>query len=52
MRIIKKHNIEIINKKFEIDCKIIFAVSKNKKDVIIDAFKREHSFKVKYIKDL
>ncbi len=52
MRIIKKHGLEIINNELEIECKIIFAVSKNKKNIIIDAFEGEHALRIKYIKDL
>ena len=52
MRIIKRHDIEILNTDLEIKCKIIFAVTKNKEKLIIDSFEKEHELRIKHIKHI
>jgi len=52
MRIVKKSNLEIINTNFEIKCKLIFAVEKQKSNLILNAFKDKHKLKIKYLKTL
>ena len=50
MRLIKEHNLEIINIDFQIDCNLIFAVPKSKDDNVVETFKKNHELKIKYLK--
>ena len=50
MRLIKEHNLEIINTDFQIDCNLIFAVPKSKADNVVETFKKNHELKIKYLK--
>ena len=52
MRIIKEHNLEVINTVLKMECKLIFAVDKNKSDIIVSALQRNHELKITYIKDI
>ena len=50
MRLIKEHNLEVINTNFQIDCNLIFAVPKSKADNLVETFKKNHELKIKYLK--
>ena len=50
MRIVKEHDLEIVNTNFQIDCNLIFAVPKSKADNVIETFKKNHELKIKYLK--
>ena len=50
MRLIKEHELEVINTDFQIDCNLIFAVAKNKADSLVETFKENHELKVKYLR--
>jgi len=50
MRLIKEHDLEVINTDFQIDCNLIFAVAKNKADSLVEIFKKNHKLKVKYLR--
>lgn len=52
MRIIKEHRLELINTDFQIECKLIFAVSKNKASRIVKTFQQNHELTIKYIKTI
>lgn len=52
MRIIKEHRLEVINTDFQIECKLIFAVSKNKASIIVKTFQQNHELTIKYIKTI
>ena len=52
MRIIKEHRLEVINTDFQIECKLIFAVSKNKASIIVKTFQKNHELTIKYIKTI
>jgi len=52
MRLVKEFNLEVINTDLQIECKLIFAVAKNKTDNTIDAFKKNHKITIKYIKTI
>lgn len=49
MRFIKENNIEIIETDFKINCKLIFAVEKNKADHIIQSLNNNHKLIIKYL---
>ena len=50
MRLIKEHELEVVNTDFQIDCNLIFAVAKNKADSVVETFKKNHKLKVKYLR--
>tara|TARA_B100001250_G_scaffold85875_1_gene70987 strand:+ start:18132 stop:18746 length:615 start_codon:yes stop_codon:yes gene_type:complete len=50
MRIIKKYNLETISTNFEIECKLVFKVEKNKSDLILNAFKNIYNLKIIHLK--
>jgi uncharacterized YigZ family protein len=50
MRLIKEHNLEVINTDFQIDCNLIFAVPKSKANNVVETFKKNHELKIKYLK--
>ena len=50
MRLIKEHDLEVVNTDFQIDCNLIFAVAKNKADNLVEIFKKNHELKVKYLR--
>ena len=50
MRLIKEHNLEVINTDFQIDCNLIFVVPKSKADNVVETFKKNHELKIKYLK--
>ncbi len=50
MRLVKEFDLEVINTDFQIDCKLIFAVPKSKKELVAEAFNKNHELKIKYLK--
>ena len=52
MRLVKEFDLEVINTDFQIKCKLIFAVVKSKKNNTINAFKKNHEIRIKYIKTI
>ena len=52
MRIVKEHALELINTDFQIECKLIFAVAKNKASIIVNTFQQNHELTIKYIKTI
>ena len=52
MRLVKEFDLEVIKTDFQIECKLIFAVAKNKTDNTVDAFKKNHEITIKYIKTI
>ena len=52
MRIVKEHALEVINTDFQIECKLIFAVAKNKASIIVNTFQQNHELTIKYIKTI
>ena len=52
MRLVKEFNLEVINTDFQLECKLIFAVERNKSGNTIDAFKKKHAITIKYIKTI
>ena len=50
MRLVKEYDLEVINTDFQIDCKLIFAVPKSKKELVVEAFNKNHELKIKYLK--
>ena len=50
MRLIKEHNLEVVNTDFQIDCNLIFAVPKSKADNLLETFKKNHELKIRYLK--
>ena len=52
MRLVKEHDLEIINTNFQIDCNLIFAVPKSKADNVVETFKKNHEIKIKYLKTI
>ena len=52
MQLVKEFDLEVINTDFQIECKLIFAISKSKTDNTVDAFKKNHEITIKYIKTI
>ena len=52
MRVIKEYNLEIIFSEFNIKCKIIFAVNKNKVETVLNTLQKNYKLNVKHIKSL
>jgi len=50
MRIVKEYKLDIIDTDFSINCKLIFAVAKSKRNTTLNAFKKNHNLKIQYIK--
>jgi len=50
MRIVKEYNLEIVETDFQIDCNLIFAVSKSKSKKIVSTFHKNHELKIEYLK--
>ena len=50
MRLVKEHDLEIVNTNFQIDCNLIFAVPKSKADNVVATFKKNYEIKIKYLK--
>ena len=50
MRIVKEYDLEIVNTDFQIECKLIFAVSKSKTETILNTFQKYHQFKIEYLR--
>ena len=48
MRIIKEHDLEIIQTDFQISCKLTFLVPKKQSDMVLESFKNNHKIKIKY----
>ena len=49
MRLIKEHDLEVVNTDFQTECKLIFAVTKSKAQKVIDTFKKNHELKIEYL---
>ena len=52
MRLVKEFDLEVISTDFQIECKLIFAVEKNKTDNPVNAFKKNYEITIKYIKTI
>ena len=52
MRIVKEHALEVIITDFQIECKLIFAVAKNKASIIVNTFQQNHELTIKYLKTI
>tara|TARA_B100001250_G_scaffold409320_1_gene433436 strand:- start:602 stop:1213 length:612 start_codon:yes stop_codon:yes gene_type:complete len=50
MQLVKEFDLEVIDTDFQIECKLIFAVSKSKSDMIENIFHRNHNLNIKNIK--
>ena len=50
MRLVKEFELEVVNTDFQIKCKLIFAVQKSKTKLVVQAYKKTHELKIKYIK--
>ena len=50
IKIIKQFKLDIKYKNFNIESNVIFAVSKNKTDKVLNAFKKDHTIKIKKLK--
>ena len=50
IKIIKQFKLDIKYKNFNIESNVIFAVSKNKTDTVLNAFKKDHTIKIKKLK--
>ena len=50
MRIVKEHDLEVVNTDFQIECKLILLVAKNKVDMIVTTLHRNHKLTIKHIK--
>jgi len=48
MRIIKEHDLEIIDNIFDLNCKITFLVPKKKSNIVLRHFKKNHNLKITY----
>ena len=51
MRLVKEYDLEVVNTNFQIDCNLIFAVPKSKANNVVEAFKKKHEIKIKYLKN-
>ena len=52
MRLIKEHDLEVINTDFQIDCNLIFAVARSKVDSVIKTFKKNHKVKIEPVRTI
>ncbi len=52
MRQVKEFDLEVINTDFQLECKLIFAVSKSKAETVVAAFEKNHELSLKYLKTL
>ena len=52
MRLVKEFDLEVVNTDFQIECKLIFAVPKSKTELVVQAYKKNHELRIKYIKTL
>ena len=52
MRLVKEHDLEIVNTNFQIDCNLIFAIPKSKADNVVEIFKKNHKINIKYLKTI
>ena len=50
MKIINEFNLEIVEKDFQMDCKILLQVSKKRSNNVLSAFKKNHKLIIKYQK--
>ena len=50
IKIIKQFKLDIKYKNFNIESNVIFAVSKNKTDTVLNAFKKDHTIQIKKLK--
>ena len=49
MRLIKEHDLEIVNTDFGIECKLIFLVAKSKANDVVGTFKISHKLKIEHL---
>ncbi len=52
MRIVKEHDLKVIKTDFQIECKLIYMVAKNKSDIITNTFRKNHKLTIQYIKTI
>ena len=52
MKLVKEFNVEVIERDIQLDCKIIFTISKTKANKVFDTFKRNHNLVIKYLKTI
>jgi len=52
MRLIKKHDLEVVTTNFQIDCNLTFSVSKSKANSIIKTFNDNHKLKIECLKTI
>jgi putative IMPACT (imprinted ancient) family translation regulator len=52
MRLVKEFDLEVVNTDFQIECKLIFAVTKSKTELVVQAYKKNHELRIEYIKTL
>lgn len=50
MRIVKEFNLEVVKTDLQIDCKLIFAVSKSKSHLVLDTLKSKYKLRINNIK--
>ena len=50
MRIIKEYKLEVINTNLKMECKLIFAVKKNKSETILNAFMEKYKLTIRHLK--
>ena len=52
MQLVKKFDLEVVNTDSGIDCKLIFAVPRNKATTVANTFKKDYELSIKYIKTI
>ena len=52
IQIIKRHNLEIIEQIFKINCSVVVAIEKNKTNIVLKDLQNNKKFKVVYIKTI
>ena len=52
MKIIKDFNLNIIDKEFDINCRILISISKNQSENVVKVFRRNYKLDIKYIKTI
>jgi uncharacterized YigZ family protein len=52
MQLVKKFDLEVVNTDSGIDCKLIFAVPRNKATTVANTFKKNYELSIKYIKTI
>ena len=52
MRLVKDKSLDIVNKDFQIDCKLTYSIRKSQADAVVSAFKKNHELTIKYQKTI